>query len=398
MSEIPFQTLLDKYLTHFISEEERILLQQMLEVPAHRQKLEAILDKELQEHAFEIEEDSKLLSLIQDYVQNKIRVERKPAKIKAFYIKRLVAAAVIFLLMGAGAYMLFTSAQKPNKELPQHASAIKPALKKNYISPGGNRAILKLSDGTVIVLDSANEGMIAQQGSVKIIKLNNGRLSYNALTAKSTETLYNTIITPRGGQYQLILSDGSEVWLNAASSLRFPASFTGGERNVELTGEGYFEIAKNATMPFNVKINDINIKVLGTRFNVNAYTDETFTSTTLLEGSVKISKSNKTMLLKPGQQAQAGKTKEIKVNDNVNLDEVVAWKNGLFQFKRATIETILRQAARWYDVEFDYYGDIPDRFSGQISRNVNASQLLQILELTGKAHFEIKERKIVVRP
>ncbi len=393
MSEILFQTLLDKYISGSITEDERILLHQMLEVSSHREELATIIDKELHDHSFEMEDNKNLLSLIQNNIQQNIKVKRKPSGTVMVYIKRLAVAAVIILLAGAGMYVLFTPDKKPAKELAEKTA---PVIKTD-IHPGGNRAILKLANGSEIVLDSANQGTLAQQGGVKIIKLNNGQLLYNKPNEITTEVNYNTIITPKGGQYQLILADGSKAWLNAASSLRFPASFTGSERKVELTGEGYFEVAKNAAMPFVVSVNDLSIKVLGTHFNVNAYTNETFTRTTLLEGSVRISQKSKASILKPGQQARADPSGKIEVLDNVDVDEVIAWKNGLFQFKGSNLETILRQAARWYDVDFEYKSKINSRFSGQISRNVNASQLLRILELTGKVHFEIEGRKILVK-
>jgi ferric-dicitrate binding protein FerR (iron transport regulator) len=194
-----------------------------------------------------------------------------------------------------------------------------------------------------------------------------------------------------------VLADGTKVWLNAASSLRFPAAFAGKERIVELNGEGYFEVAKNASMPFHVRVHDMDVQVLGTHFNINAYTDETAMRTTLLEGSVQVSQGEQTQLLTPGQQAAASQNGQIQLADGVDVEEVMAWKNGMFQFQGADLETILRQAARWYDIDVEYKQRISDRFSGQISKNVNLSQLLKILELTGKVHFEIEGRKIIVK-
>ena len=269
--------------------------------------------------------------------------------------------------------------------------------KQETIVPGGNKAVLKLSDGTEILLDSAGQGTLAQQGSAKVIKLNDGQLSYQS---KGTvrETLYNTITTPKGGQYQLVLADGSKVWLNASSSLRFPVVFSGEQRLVELTGEGYFEITKNERMPFHVQANGVDVKVIGTHFNVNAYTDESATRTTLLEGMVSVAQNNQTRTLRPGQQAAVNNAGMVVLND-VDIEEVVAWKNGMFQFKSADIGTILRQAERWYDVHFVYEGEISkEPFSGQISRNVNADQLLKILEIAGKVKFEATGRTIVVKP
>jgi ferric-dicitrate binding protein FerR (iron transport regulator) len=223
------------------------------------------------------------------------------------------------------------------------------------------------------------------------------------LTTHHSPLAYNTIATPRGGQYQLVLADGSKVWLNASSGLRYPTAFTGKERRVELTGEGYFEVAKNASMPFHVQVNQMDVEVLGTHFNINAYDDESAVKTTLLEGSVKVVKretanvKENPIVLQPGQQAEMKPHSPLAINHSPNIEEVMAWKNGLFQFKAAGIETVLRQAARWYDVEFVYKGNIPEKFSGQISRSANAEQLLKILELTGKVKFEINGKTIIVK-
>lgn len=393
MNNTSVEALLEKYLSGSISEDERVLLSQMLDEDRHRAQLETIIDKELLEHSFEAEENIVLLDQIQENILQSIRKEGKKAKVVHLNWRRMAVAAVFILLVGAGVFWLLQS-QKKEQEI---AIQVKPNVQKD-VAPGSTKAILKLADGTEIILDSANEGTLAQQGGVKIIKLNNGQLSYNPQDRKSNEVLYNTITTPKGGQYQLVLADGTKVWLNAGSSLHFPAAFAGQERIVELKGEGYFEVAKNAVMPFHVRVNEMDIQVLGTHFNVNAYTDEGLMRTTLLEGSVKVSKGTQARLLKPGQQAAVNQDEQIFVQNDVNLDEVIAWKNGLFQFQSADLETILRQASRWYDIEVEYRDKITERFSGQISRNVNISQLLKILEFTGKVHFEIEGKKIIVKP
>ena len=389
----PFQTLLDKYLSGAISEEERLQLNKLLEQEQFRRQLEAIMDKELSEHSFESEEDVHLLTQIQQNIDEKIK-ERDPTSSRLVRInwRRIAAAAVLILLTGAAAYW-FWNTKKPNEAI----AVTKDQNKTNDVAPGGNKAVLELADGSKIILDSANNGTLAKQSSVSIIKLDNGQLAYNSQKGKPSEILYNTISTPKGGQYQLVLSDGTKVWLNAASSLRFPAAFVGKERNVELKGEGYFEVAKNAAMPFRVRVNDMEVQVLGTHFNINAYADEADTRTTLLEGSIRFLKESEAHLVKPGQQVVAPHQKPIVINDDVDLDEVMAWKNGMFQFESADLKTILRQAARWYDIDIAYEDEIKDRFSGQISRNVNLSQLLKILELTGRVHFEIEGKRIIVK-
>jgi transmembrane sensor len=393
MSNIPFQALLDKYLSGSISEEERVLLSRMLDEKQHQETLEATIDKELLEHTFEAGQDNAVLNQILENIQNNIGEERKTAKVLLLNWRRMAVAAVFLLLMGSGAYLFWNSRKT---EEPAVVKQMRPKPNQD-ISPGSNKAVLMLADGTQILLDSAHNGTLAQQSAVAIVKLNNGQLAYNAQKGKPADILYNTITTPKGGQYQLVLTDGTKVWLNAASSLHFPAAFTGRERVVELKGEGYFEVAKNAAMPFHVRVNDMDIQVLGTHFNINAYTDEDAMRTTLLEGRVNVSKGTQARILTAGQQAAAHQNGKIEVAENVNVDEVMAWKNGMFQFKSADLGTIMRQAARWYDIDVEYRGGISDRFSGQISRNVNISQLLKILEFTGKVHFEIEGRKVIVK-
>ncbi|MBS1607140.1 MAG: FecR domain-containing protein [Bacteroidetes bacterium] len=291
-------------------------------------------------------------------------------------------------------------------------------LAKKDIAPGGNKALLVLSDGSSIVLDSARNGVIGHQGAAVINKTSSGALAYEALAtganpaaaakaagaadpaAATGGPAYNRITTPRGGQYEVTLADGSKVWLNAASSLRFPSSFTGDRREVELTGEAYFEIAKNTAAPFVVKVgDDTRVQVLGTQFDVMAYDDEQVLRTTLLEGAVKVAHRGASSLLRPGQQARfAAASSAIDVVEEGDMEEAVAWKNGLFEFNRADIHTIMRQIARWYDVDVRYEGKPPAReFVGKVSRNANVSEVLRILELS-HIHFRIEGKTIVVVP
>ncbi|MDP4286223.1 MAG: FecR domain-containing protein [Bacteroidota bacterium] len=309
---------------------------------------------------------------------------------RLFY-KIAAASLIIFISCAAAWFALRT----PKDNTIAKAS---PKQLKNVTTPGGNKAILTLSDGSTIILDSAKNGQVAQQGGAQIAKLANGQLVYNALDNKPAKVVFNTLTTPRGGQFKLTLPDGSEVWLNAASSIKYPTAFIGNERKVEISGEAYFEIAHNAAKPFKVSVNGMEVKVLGTHFNINAYTDEASVKTTLLEGSVNLTKGSAAITLKPGQQAQLGNSGNIKVIDNVDIDQVVAWKNGYFSFNRSDLQTVMRQLARWYDVEINYEGKIPERqFGGKIDRNSNLSEVLKILE-ESKVHFSIEEKKIIVRP
>jgi len=202
--------------------------------------------------------------------------------------------------------------------------------------------------------------------------------------------------TPRAAQYQLVLPDGSKVWLNAASSIHYPTAFAGKERKVEITGEAYFEVAQDARLPFIVKTNGMEVKVLGTHFNVNAYEDEAMVRTTLLEGAVLMTKDAATALLQPGEQAQLTKAGDLKLVHNADIAEAVAWKNGLFQLNSADVPAIMRQMARWYDVEIVYEEGVPDgHISGKVPRGMNLSQVLEIFEVSG-VHFKIEGRKIIV--
>ncbi len=304
------------------------------------------------------------------------------------------AAAAVVLLLASGSYIYF---RNPGQQ--QIAKTEKPQ-NKNDVGPGGNKAVLTLVDGSHIILDSANTGTIAQQGNAKIIKLNNGELAYNSSPEKSSEVLYNTISTPKGGQYQVVLSDGSKVWLNAASSLKFPTEFSGKERNVELTGEGYFEVAHNAAMPFNVTAGGVKVQVLGTHFNINAYSNEAAIKTTLLEGRVALSRndSEKPVILQPGQQGLLNNNSHvINVTRDIDMYEVMAWKDGFFEFEKMELPYIMRQIERWYDITVEYKRNTNEKFGGRISRNLNLSNVLHLLnDQTKEVHFKIEGNKVII--
>jgi transmembrane sensor len=334
-----------------------------------------------------------------DTIENEDRIiETKPRH------KWQIPAAAAVLLIFAITYLV-TNRTTTKNVIVRNISP-KPILK-NDVAPGGNKAILTLADGSSIVLDSASNGTLGQQGNIKIIKLDNGLLAYSVNGKQLTENdeaFYNTISTPRGGQYQITLADGTMVWLNAASSIRFPVLFTGTQRKVEITGEVYFEVAKNKTMPFKVKATSSEIEVLGTHFNVNAYEDEATTKTTLLEGSIKVSTTSfvsntqTIKFLQPGQQASSSNDGKINILSNADLEETMAWKNGRFQFKSADLKLMLRQIARWYDVDVEYRGNVDLHFTGQLTRNENVSKVFEKLALTNEVHFKIEGRRIIVSP
>ena len=314
--------------------------------------------------------------------------------------KRVAVAAAIVVLAGAGTYLLM------NRK-PENTTAGTTNNVQQDVMPGGNKAVLTLADGSTIVLDSFVNGRLAQQGKTTVVKTDDGKLVYdaNALTLDHSPLTYNTLATPRGGQYQLVLPDGSKVWLNAESSIRYPVAFTGNTREVEIEGEGYFEITtlrlrSGQKMPFHVKTKTQDIEVLGTHFNVNDYNDEASTKTTLLEGSVKVMSAignRQSAILKPGEQAElSGANSQLTTHHSPNIDQVMSWKNGQFYFSNTDIETIMRQMARWYDVQVEYKAHPIDKYTVSLSRNVPVSKLLSYLELSGGVKFKIEGKKIIV--
>ncbi len=312
-----------------------------------------------------------------------------------------VAAAAVLVISLAGSWYYFTNIRQ--REPAQTVIAAGQDL-----APGGNRAVLTLSNGTQIILDSVSTGMLARQGNTVIHKVEDGLVSYTGDGPRAGQD-FNTITAPAGGKYSVVLPDGSRVWLNAESSITFPTAFSPEERSVKISGEVYFEIAKDTRRPFSVQVGALQkVRVLGTHFNINAYRDEGKITTTLLEGSVEITSSAGNIgpvMLKPGEQAAFSGTGKINIRDDVNTEEIVAWKNDLFLFDKAGIEAVLRQLSRWYNVDVVYEGSLPPKtFSGKIDRRVNASEALDILSFTG-LNFRIetlpsgaKKGKIVVLP
>lgn len=296
---------------------------------------------------------------------------------------RWVAAAAVILLLGAGAWFW------GDQQKISHTTA-------QAIQPGSNKATLTLADGSIVTLDSIGHQTIQQGGTA--ITQSGGQLQYNVQNNTSSIS-YNTLSIPRGGQFKITLPDGTNAWLNAASSLRYPTAFTGKERMVEVTGEAYFEVAKDAAKPFLVKANNgVTVQVLGTSFNINAYADEEAINTTLLEGSVKIWKDEESVILSPGQQVRI-KAAKMNLMKDVNVNKVIAWKNGLFNFEDDNLGEVMRQIARWYDVEVVFEAGIPERlYWGEIRRNTPLNKVLEVLEMTG-ARFRIESnRKIIVMP
>jgi hypothetical protein len=304
-------------------------------------------------------------------------------------LRRYAAAAVILLSLTAGLY--FT--------LYKHDSAKRQFLVQDR-APGGQKATLTLANGEVITLDGTATGKIADEAGTKILNSADGTIIYSgnsASTRTAAAQLQNTIATPKGGQYQLILADGTKVWLNAASSLTYPTAFDLHERKVMLTGEAYFEVVKNASAAFKVVTPNQTVEVLGTHFNVNAYVDEAATTTTLLEGSVRISSAAGKKVLKPGEQAQTNANSgTILMTSGVDAGNAIAWKNGVFSFENEDLEMIMREVSRWYDIKIIYDGPLPkEKFVGEIPRNSKLSEVCRILELNN-LQFKIDGNQMTV--
>lgn len=273
-----------------------------------------------------------------------------------------------------------------------HKTTIVIASKEVVAQPGKKGAVLTLSNGQTMTLDSLGNGTIAQQNGTAIL-LHNGTLSYQG---PHTDVVYNTLSTARGREFQLTLPDGTRVWLNAASSIRYPTAFTGAQRKVDVTGEAYFEIAKNENQPFIVSLDGdrSSVEVLGTRFNVNAYPDEKLFRTTLAEGAVRIIGGDHSVQLHPGQQARVG-SQQLEVI-NVDVAQVIAWKEGLFSFRDVPFDEVMRQLSRWYDITVVYENGVPDiDFEGELGRDVSLSKILFFLERVG-VHYRVENGKTIV--
>ena len=296
------------------------------------------------------------------------------------------AAASITLIAGA---LLVYKLTLPAKNKPTE-------IVQQDVQPGGNKATLTLSNGSVLDLTNAKNGLLKNDHGIAVNKNNDSELLYTG--RNFSPELYNTLATPKGGQYKVTLSDGTKVWLNSESSLKYPVSFDTKQRTVELNGEGYFEVAKDSGRPFKVVLSDqCEVKVFGTHFNIMSYPDESAKWITLLEGSVELSSETSTQKLIPGQQGQINAS-GIKLINNVDTEEITGWKNGLFIFHDEQISSIMKQVARWYDVEISYKINTSDHFNATISRNEPLSRLLHFLEETGKIHFKIDKKRIDVLP
>lgn len=315
---------------------------------------------------------------------NSRRTRKVPATVRIY---RAAAVAATLILLLAGFYLYHKKDTHGSRELVQAPAVRQP----RDIAPGKTRATLMLSNGRTILLDPASNGVLGHDSGVNISNTDSV-LTYQG-NSESRSLAYNTLSTAKGEQYSVTLSDGTKVWLNAASSLRFPIQFTGKERKVEVVGEAYFEVTRNASKPFYVTSGNTNVQVLGTSFNINAYDNEPMVRTTLLEGSVSI---NDRVRLSPNQQSRVEKDGSIRILRDIDVDDAVAWKNGAFSFNNADITTVMRQLERWYDIEVVYEGDKPaDLFYGGISRQSSLMDVLKILQAS-KVRFRLEGKKLIV--
>lgn len=394
MEQPRFTYLLDQYILGEISPEGREELATMAGQEAYAQLLDEVLMQELRQQP--------LTGLPPDHRVKQRLLQRLPghdfwpeAKQPRRLYLRWAAAAAVVTVLATGSWLLLNRGKTPAADKGTAITA--------DIGPAGNKAVLTLENGRRIILEQTANGAIAQEGGTRIIKLNNGRLLYQSqpLTGTAGPVSFNTLSTPRGGQIQLVLPDGTAVWLNSASSLRYPAVFKGAERIVELTGEAYFEVAPDARQPFKVKLNGMLVDVLGTSFNIHAYTDEPVVTTTLVQGSVRVTnqypKKEKSKILTPGEQAVVSADQLL--TQQADLEQVLSWKNGLFVFEDRKLADILREIARWYDIDIENRAPLSgERYGGIINRHNTLAKVVELLQQNGIQHFKIEGRKLIVLP
>lgn len=325
--------------------------------------------------------DAETRDRLRNRLEKDLTEEAPVVPIRRSWLPKVAAAAILLIAAGTAWWYL--------QHRPQASS------KTADILPGGNKATLTLANGSTMVLDSLQPGQLARQQGVLVIKRDSGLLAYEAAGGGNAAIEYNTLATPRGGQYHLKLADGTGVWLNAASSIRYPTAFSGNRREVEVTGEAYFEIARDKSRPFHVKTREADIEVLGTDFDVNGYDDEVALRATLLSGVIRVSHNGQSLLLNPGQQAMVDSG--IALNATPDLEQVMAWKNGFFKFDKEDLATVLTQLSRWYAFDIKYAGPVPKRhFEGKLSRDLTLAQVLDVLSEM-QLKFKIEGRTLLVQ-
>jgi transmembrane sensor len=390
MSNNRLKYLLDNYIAKTISPEEELELFQLIGLGVYDEEIKGYMSDAWDMEYSELmtkQQSKRILNAVFNHESAKVVPLRRALK------KRFIWAAASILLIVVSVN-LFLWLGKSSSPTISNSSNKQPA---NDVMPGTSGAILKLDDGSSIVLDNAANGNLAQQGNTLVVK-SGAAISYVNGQAQGEQVHYNTVETPKGRQFQLIMEDGTKVWLNAGSSIRFPVAFIGKQRIVEITGEAYLEVAKNKQKPFQVMCNGSIVEVLGTHFNINAYADEESMNTTLLEGSVKVLKGTNQKTIKPGEQAQVRSDGNVYTTANVNIDEVVAWKDNRFLFDNTDVKKLMRQLSRWYNVDIQFKGAMDESltFNGTIPRSATLATVLKILESTGDVKFSIEGKKIVV--
>jgi len=349
--------------------------------------LQEMWDAQTSQPVFSEDETASMIDRILSNNRLEREIDQQPPVHRIHFMRRWGwAAASIIIMLGIGVFLWTTN---KNDSKTQRTAEHSPATE---VMPAMGKVVLKLPGGQQIYLDSMH-GSIVKQGTLTVDN-KKGSLAYNGAADKME---YHTLTVPRGRQYELQLPDGTNVWLNAASSITYPIIFTGPERKVTVSGEVYFEVAKNKSKPFRVSVNDMMITVTGTHFNVNAYNDEPFLATTVLEGGVKVTRNNRTVTLSPNEQSLSDATGSISVNRNVNVNEVMAWRERFFHFESADLPTILRELARWYDVDVAYEGAISkERFFVIVNRNSSLSAVLKALQ-ANDVEFNINGKKLTVK-
>ena len=401
MEKAKLQRLLHQYLDNSISEKDCIELLNYLD-KADLQEISEEVNLDITDldkgPVFSGKQAQNILSRIKADVRFKESASIKSLRnrnLPKLYLQQWfqIAAAVLIFFIGGLVFLL----HKRHESFDRNKLARAP---KSIIVPGSTKALLRLANGNIVYLQNASNGLLAKTNFGTVVKTHNGQILYDTrvnIKAINKQVGYNTLTTPRGGVYQVVLPDGTEVWLNAASSITYPVAFTGNERDVKLSGEAYFEVAKNKHKPFYVNINNVKVRVLGTHFNIAAYNDDNNIITTLLEGSVQVTKNKSLSLLMPGQQAVINNSSDKIVVSQANINNAVAWKNGYFIFDDDDIAGIMRKVSRWYDVDIDYHGTFTDqKFGGTYYRSKSIDELLQHLKKISNINFSITGRRITV--
>jgi ferric-dicitrate binding protein FerR (iron transport regulator) len=401
INKAKLQRLLHQYLNNSISREDCIeLLNYFNDGDPHG--MEELIDAE----SFDLDQGPEFSNKQSADLLNKIKSDPRFSSIKVVQLipeqkfpkfhqstwLKIAAAALIFFTAGLLLFQHQKNSTKINTaQLNNNTAAL--------ILPGSKKATLTTGNGKVILLNDAANGVLDQTNAGNVVKTNAGQIVYRNSHHSSTASpmVYNTLSTPKGGEYQLVLPDGTKIWLNAASSITYPTAFNGKERRVTLTGEAYFEVAKNREKPFYVNVNNTQIRVLGTHFNIEAYDDDTEMTTTLLEGSVQVTKNQAVSVLQPGQKAVIPNNSDKIAISTANIREAIAWKNGYFIFDDENITGIMKKVSRWYDVSVSYKDNADDqKFGGTFYRTKSITELLQYLEKIGKVHFAVEGRRVIV--